>query len=93
MPKRCVGSRGLISTTERRLMHAARVEKSDRLQRVLKALSDGAEHSTRELIVEADVCAVNAIVAELRENGHSISCRQTANASGRVWFYKLEAAD
>jgi hypothetical protein len=57
-------------------MHAARIEKSGRLRRVLELLrekrSEGA--TTRDIIDVAHVCAVNSIVSELRANGFRIEC-------------------
>mgnify|MGYP000442267842 CR=1 FL=1 len=58
-------------------MRWARIESSPRLQRVLWAMMDGQWHSTRELIVEAEVCAVNSCIAELRANGIEIETRCT----------------
>ena len=75
-------------------MHAARVDRSERLQRVLAVLGDHQEHSTFDIVVSAAVCAVNSIVAELRANGHSITCRQDRDPrGGRVWLYRLERRD
>ena len=72
-------------------MKAARLDRSDRLQRVLDALADGGDHSTRDLIVEAEVCAVNSCVAELRDQGHAIECRRDRGASGGpIWLYRLD---
>ena len=71
-------------------MNAARLDRSDRLRRVLDALADGGDHSTRDLIIEAEVCAVNSCVAELREQGHAIECCRDRDASGGpVWLYRL----
>lgn len=56
-------------------MHYARIESSPRLQRVLAFLSDGGAKTTREIVLGADVCAVNSIIAELRANGFDIKCR------------------
>ena len=72
-------------------MHAAKIERSPRLQRVLQILSDGREHSTREIVMNAEVMAVNACVAELRHNGCTITCRQTRSpVTGRpVFRYRL----
>jgi len=66
---------------------AALLENSKRLQRVARFLSDGKPHSTREIIKECDVCAVNAIVDELREpkNGFDIECRRR----GEYFYYKM----
>lgn len=68
-------------------IHAARIENSPRLQRLHKLLSDGRECSTREIIREADVCAVNTAIGELRDpkNGCVIACRRVS----RYYYYKL----
>jgi len=55
-------------------MNAARLEKSVRLLRVLGVLSDRQWHTTRDIVHEADVCAVNSIISELRANGIDIEC-------------------
>lgn len=68
------------------MMHAARIDKSARLQRVLDVLRTGRELTTLDIIVEAGVCAVNSCVAELRANGYRIRCRR----DGDVWRYRLE---
>lgn len=57
-------------------MHAARLEKSERLQRVLALLEDGRWHSTLDIVIGAGVCAVNSCIAELRANGIAIACRR-----------------
>jgi hypothetical protein len=69
--------------------HAARVTHSDRLRRVLDVLLDGAEHTTLDLMQSAHVCAVNAIVDELRGNGYRITCQRR----GDRWFYQLQLAE
>jgi hypothetical protein len=66
-------------------MHAASIEKSERLGRVLDLLSQGGEFSTLDIIKLANVCAVNSIVAELRQNGCDIDCQR----KGEKWFYRL----
>ena len=66
-------------------MHYAHLAKSKRLQRTLRLLSDGQEHSTRDIIRGADVCAVNSVISELRANGIPVrSC-----VKGGIWFYRL----
>ena len=70
-------------------MHAARLDRSPRLQRVLAVLQDGREYTTRDIVVRARVCAVNSCAAELRANGYDIRCRQLADEGGRVWIYRL----
>ena len=72
------------------MLHAANLRTSGRLQRVHALLSDGAEHSTRDIVMGAEVMAVNSVIAELRANGCAISCRQTRGRDGsRVCFYKM----
>lgn len=67
-------------------MNHANLESSDRLARVLDLLKTGKEFTTLEIIKIANVCAVNSIISELRENGCKISCeRRSSN-----WYYKLE---
>lgn len=67
-------------------MNYANIEKSDRLQRVADVLAYGGEYSTLEIIKQANVCAVNSIISELRHNGFNISCQRR----GSNWYYKLE---
>ena len=74
-------------------MHAARIEHSPRLGRVAALLADGKEHSTLDIVLDARVCAVNSIVAELRENGFTISCRQVHRDGERIWLYRLIATE
>lgn len=68
-------------------MHAANIERSSRLQRVLKVLRDGKKHTTRDIIRKASVCAVNSIVSELRLNGVNIACER----QGAKWSYWIPA--
>ena len=70
-------------------LHAAKVDSSKRLQRVLDVLQDGKEHSTADLILRAHVCAVNSIVSELRANGYTIDCRSETVDGSRAWLYQL----
>ena len=69
-------------------MNAAKPENSKRLLRVLGVLSDGQPHSTLDLITQAQVCAVNSCVAELRQAGHLIDCQRR----GDTWLYRLARA-
>ncbi len=68
-------------------MNAARLEKSDRLRRVLRALKSNCHLTTRDLIEKTGCCAINSCVAELRANGYGITCRRRGN----VWWYSLRA--
>lgn len=52
-------------------MHRTDLDNSDRLRRVLDCLKRGAR-TTREIIQEADVCAVNTIIAELKAPPNNI---------------------
>ena len=71
-------------------MNNATLESSPRLQRVLAVLRAAArELSTRDILIEAEVCAVNSCVAELRENGYDIACRQVVIDGRRLWLYRL----
>jgi len=72
-------------------MHHARLDRSPRLQRVYDLLSDGAEHSTRDIIRDAEVCAVNSVISELRENGCYIERRQVTHPVTRqpIHLYRM----
>lgn len=80
-------------------MNAAKLEKSDRLQRALGVLraarrSDvsGGWVTTRSLIRRAHVCAVNSVVAELRANGAVIEAQVKLIGQARRWSYRLTRA-
>ena len=62
---------------------------SPRLQRVLSLLRDGRAHTTRAVVRRASVCAVNAIMAELRHHGAEIICTQQLVGGKRRFFYKM----
>ena len=66
-------------------MNFADATKSKRLQDVLKVLKDKKRHSTLELIQTTGRCAINSIVAEIRQNGYKVECKREGNA----WYYKL----
>lgn len=68
-------------------MNAAKLARSERLQRVKAFLSDYRPHSTLEIVQKAKVCAVNSIVAELRANGEAIQC----DRRGDRWYYRMQA--
>ena len=68
-------------------MHAADPAKSKRLLRVLGVLADRQPHSTLDLLTQAQVCAVNSCVSELRAAGHVIECKRR----GDTWLYRLAA--
>lgn len=66
-------------------MNAAKIDKSDRLQRVDDLLSTGKRFSTLEIMKYAEVCAVNSVISELRRNGRDIKCER----KGDVWYYQM----
>lgn len=69
------------------IIHAARLDRSPRLQRLRDYLRDGQWHTTLDIIAGAQVCAVNSAVCELRCNGLDVQSR----AVGRVWEYRMVA--
>ena len=68
-------------------IRAAKIENSDRLRRVLALLSSGGWHGTWEIMQTAQVCAVNSIISELRENGIQIETRCVGR--GRYEYQKV----
>lgn len=58
---------------------------SPRLKRVQVYLRDGKLHSTMGIIRNAKVCAVSAIVSELRTHGLTIHCQRIHS----VWYYRM----
>ena len=76
-------------------MHFASLKKSARLRRTLDVMEwrKGQWLTTRDLIVEAHICAVNSVIAELRANGCDIQCEQQPAETGeRRWAYRLKSA-
>ena len=77
------------------MMNAASLERSPRLKRVFALLKDGKERSTRDIMLEAHVCAVNSCIAELRSepNNVNIECRQAVDPATRqrTWLYRMPA--
>jgi hypothetical protein len=71
-------------------MHAANIDKSYRLKRVLEFLALG-PGTTRQISRSCDVYAVNSIVAELRANGYTISCTPVKGQRG-VYQYALQGS-
>ena len=71
-------------------MHAAKLDKSERLQRFIEALKDGPK-TTRELIEVTGLCAINSIAAECRANGIKVDCtyKGTTENGARIYQYEL----
>lgn len=73
-------------------MHAAKLENSPRLQRVLAYLRRHGAATTLEIAQACTVCAVNSIVDELRANGFTIVCQAVKGARGVYRYELIEAA-
>jgi hypothetical protein len=71
----------------RMLMHFARFDKSDRLQRVYHLLLEGPQ-TTMDIIQKAGVCAVSSIISELRAQGIRVECEPIKRG---VYKYQLES--
>lgn len=75
-------------------MHAARIENSKRLQRVLDALLRAGDKglTTLDLFMATGSMAVHSDVAELRANGYDVTCAMAGkNSSGRrIYCYTLK---
>ena len=69
-------------------MHAGKLENSPRLQNVLAFLRKHTVATTLEIVQGCGVCAVNSIIAELRENGITIDCNAVKGQRG-VYQYRL----
>lgn len=61
---------------------------SPRLQRVLACLADGQEHSTRDIVMAADVVAVDTAIRELRGSPNLLPIHRR-RVKG-VHYYRLE---
>ena len=74
-------------------MHAAKLENSPRLQRVLSFLRRTHKPTTRDIIKACDVCAVNSIIAELNDktNGFNIVCTPVKGQRGVYQYELIEA--
>lgn len=78
-----------VKVLESKGAHSARIESSERLAKVFEYLSDGLPHTTRDILKTCDVCAVNTIVSELRDNGYVIDCKVVRKG---VYQYELRGA-
>lgn len=73
--------------------HAATIEKSKRLQRVLRVLSEAGSNgvTSRDLMLKANVVAPGTCISELRRSRYVIDCDlKSIFADGtKVYSYKL----
>lgn len=76
-------------------INAAKLDRSERLQRVLTLLIENRHRwlTTRQIMRLSHVCAVNTVIAELRDNSAEIECKTTVLRDGkRRWSYRLTKA-
>jgi len=57
------------------MRHAAQIETSERLQKVLDVLLDRQWHGTLDIMLKTSLCAVGSAISELRANGIDVECR------------------
>ena len=60
-------------------IHYAKFEDSQRLQRVLDFMLDGKPHTGMDIILGAQITAVNSAACELRVNGFDMECIKKLN--------------
>jgi hypothetical protein len=74
------------------LFHAARVENSARLQRLVAFLRSRGQHGATswELMTECDLCAPSTCISELRWQGYQIETSFEGQHNGRkVYRYRM----
>lgn len=57
------------------MRHAAKIESSERLQKVLAILEDGDWHGSFELMSQTKLVAIGSAISEIRANGFGIESR------------------
>lgn len=62
---------------------------SPRLRRVVALLQDGRPYTTRQIVRQAHIVAVNSTIAELRENGAEITCVRQLLRDRWVYYYTM----
>lgn len=72
-------------------MHAAKLEDSPRLRKVLAFLRRHGPATTIQIVKGCEVCAVNSIIAELRSNGLTIKCGAVKGQRGVYQYTLVEA--
>lgn len=66
-------------------IHAANIDRSERLQKALALLEDGSWHSTMEVALSANTVCPGTTIQELKANGFDIQSRK----NGKRYEYKL----
>ena len=77
-------------------MHHAKIETSDRLQRLLALLREGGWWTTRDLMLGTGSVAQATDISELRSNGFDVESRRLTSVldtSRQVWSYRLHEVD
>lgn len=73
------------------LSHAADIDKSARLIKLLEILADGFEYTTAELQEKTGSMAIHTDIHELRSNGYAVKCKYVGKqGNNRIFAYKLE---
>ena len=72
-------------------MKSGDINKSTRLQKLLRILSAGGEYSTMGLARATNSCAVHSDVNDLRRNGVDVICKPRYNKrlGKNIWYYRL----
>jgi len=72
-------------------IHAADINKSVMLRRILEGMADGLFHSTREIANATGCCCVSSRIQELKANGYNVECAysHTTEDRNRVYKYRL----
>lgn len=81
-----------MTLTSSCLFHAAKVDKSPRLQRLVEYLKEAGRHGATswELMIGCDLVAVSTCISELRWQGYQIETRYEGEHEGRkVYRYRL----
>ncbi len=76
-------------------IHAAVLENSPRLQRVLTYLRAMGPRgaTTMEIVIGARVAVAGTAVSELRSNGISVDCKMETEKGGRTRIYRYTLAE
>lgn len=73
-------------------MHAANLDRSERLRRILKCLRENKRHglTTLDLFAYTGALAPSTCISELRHNGHAIDCKIESDGKQRIYRYFLK---
>ena len=77
-------------------MHHAKIETSNRLQRLLGLLRQGGWWTTKELMLKTGSVAQATDISELRSNGFDIESRRLTpelDSKRQVWSYRIHEVD